>query len=128
MSDIGLISDIKELVELNVSHSSKKKEIFNSIVTRYCLEVFNEIRSNGHEVYDYRGNKSPFIKNYVRKCKEEFIGLYESQYNLYSNENLYHQQVKLLNKELDYHLTSKIWKRIQDKIPFNDKECLNIIK
>jgi len=69
MSDIGLISDIKELVELNVSHSSKKKEIFNSIVTRYCLEVFNEIRSNGHEVYDYRGNKSPFIKNYVRKCK-----------------------------------------------------------
>jgi type III secretory pathway component EscV len=128
MSDKDLISDIKKLVKLNVSHSRKKKEIFNSIVARYCLEVFNEIRSNHYDVYDYRGNKSPFIKNYVRKCKDEFIGIYESQYNLYSNENLYHQQIKLLNKELDYHLTSKIWKRIQDKIPFKDKECLNIIK
>ena len=39
MSDKDLISDIKELVSLNVSYSNKP------IVDCYCFKIFNEIRS-----------------------------------------------------------------------------------
>ena len=128
ISHQDLISNINKLVKLNLSYSINKKEIYREIVNRYYCDIFNEIDSNKYDVYDYRGKKSPFIKGWVRKSKEEFIVIYERQYNQESKENLTSQQIKSLNKELDYHITSKIWERINVEIPFTDIECLNIFK
>ena len=128
ISHQDLISNINKLVKLNLSYSINKKEIYREIVNRYYCDIFNEIDSNKYDVYDYRGKKSPFIKNWVRKSKEEFIVIYQRQYNQESKENLTSQQIKSLNKELDYHITSKIWERINDEIPFTYLECLNIFK